>query len=91
MDDHHGIAWKTCTRVRWALIVSLIASSAVATRGAFVAYVCHVVRLFPLQGCISIRISVTPSKMGDGLLAALKCSNSTFIRIHMFMRWMSTT
>jgi hypothetical protein len=36
-----------------------------ATRGAFVAHVCRVVRFLPLQGCISIRISTTPSKMGD--------------------------
>jgi hypothetical protein len=35
----HGVsdeayAWKTCTRVRWALIVSLTASWIVATRGS---------------------------------------------------------
>jgi hypothetical protein len=36
----------------------------VATRGAFVAHVCHVVRFLPLQGCILIQIPVTPSEMG---------------------------
>jgi hypothetical protein len=42
--------WKTCTRVRWALIVSLTALWTVAIRGALLARVCHVVRLIPLQG-----------------------------------------
>jgi hypothetical protein len=42
--------WKTCTRVRWAMIVSLTALWTVATRGALLAHVCHVVRLLPLQG-----------------------------------------
>jgi hypothetical protein len=54
-----------------------------ATHGAFVAHVCHVVRLFPSQGCILIRISVTPSKMGDDLFAASKRSNSTFIMLYL--------
>jgi hypothetical protein len=43
-------AWKMCTRVRWALVVSLITSWTVATRRALLAHVCHVVRLLPLQG-----------------------------------------
>jgi hypothetical protein len=30
-----------------------------------------------LQGWLLIRISMTPSDMGDGLLAVFKCSNST--------------
>jgi hypothetical protein len=42
--------WKTCTRVRWALIVSLTVLWTVATRGALLARVCHVVRFTPLQG-----------------------------------------
>jgi hypothetical protein len=51
----HGVsteayAWKTWTRVRWALIVSLTTLWTVATRGALLAHVCHVVRLLPLQG-----------------------------------------
>jgi hypothetical protein len=50
----HGVsaeafAWKTCTRVRWALIVSLTVLWTVATSGAFLAHVCRVVRLLPLQ------------------------------------------
>jgi hypothetical protein len=43
-------AWKTCTRVRWALIVSLTSLWIVATRGVLRACVCHVVRFVPLQG-----------------------------------------
>jgi hypothetical protein len=54
-----------------------------ATHGAFVAHVCHVVRLFPLQGVLLIRISTTPSEMGDGLLAASEHSNSTFIMLYL--------
>jgi hypothetical protein len=56
----------------------------VATRGAFMAHVCCVARLFALQGCISIQISATPSEMGDGLFAASKCSNSTFIILYLY-------
>jgi hypothetical protein len=51
----HGVStepyvWKTCTRVRWALIVSLTVLWTVATRGALLAYMCRVVRLIPLKG-----------------------------------------
>jgi hypothetical protein len=50
----HGVsaeayAWKTCTRVRWTLIISLIALWTVVTRGALPSHVCRVVRLLPLQ------------------------------------------
>jgi hypothetical protein len=73
----HGVsaeayAWKTCTRVRWALIISLTASWIVATRGAVLAYVCRVVKFIPLQGWVLIRIYATPSDMGDALFAASK-------------------
>jgi hypothetical protein len=73
--------WKTCTRVRWALIISLTSLWIVATRGALQAYVCHVVRFIPLQGWLLIWISVTPSDMGDGLFTVFKRSNSTFIML----------
>jgi hypothetical protein len=52
---------------------SLIVIMKVASRVAFVAHVCCVVRLFPLQCCISIQASTTPSEMGDDMLAAFKC------------------
>jgi hypothetical protein len=55
--------------------ISLITSWTVATRGAFVAHVCRVVKLLRLQGWLPIRISTTPSKMGDGLIAVSKRSN----------------
>jgi hypothetical protein len=48
-----------------------------------VTHVCHVVRFYPLQGVLLIQISVTPSKMGDGLLVASKRSNSTFIILYL--------
>jgi hypothetical protein len=44
--------------------------------------VCHGVR-FSLVKCILIQISVTPSDMGDDLIAVSKRSNSTFIMLHM--------
>jgi hypothetical protein len=37
--------------------------------------VCHIVMFYPMQGVLLIRISVTPSKMGDGLLVTSKHSN----------------
>jgi hypothetical protein len=51
----HGVSteaymWKTCTRVRWSLIIFLTALWTVATRGALLARMCRVVRLIPLQG-----------------------------------------
>jgi hypothetical protein len=71
--------WKTCTRVRWALIVSLTTSWIVVTRGAIWACVCRVVRFIPLQGWLLIRISTTPSDMGDGLFIASKHRIINFI------------
>jgi hypothetical protein len=65
-------AWKTCTRVRWALIISLTASWTVATRHVLWACVCHVVRFIPLQDWLLNRISVTPLYMGDGLFTESK-------------------
>jgi hypothetical protein len=62
---------------------SLTASWNVATHGAFVAHVCRVVRFYPLQGVLLIRISTTPSEMGDGLFATSKHSNWTSFIIHM--------
>jgi hypothetical protein len=63
-----GIAWKTCTWMRWALIVSMATSWTVATHGALLARVRCVVMFIPLQGWLLIRISATPSKMGDACL-----------------------
>jgi hypothetical protein len=39
---------------------------------------CCVAR-FSLTKCILIRIFVTPSDMGDGLVAVSKCSNGTLL------------
>jgi hypothetical protein len=47
---------------------SLIVVVNVATCVAFVAHVCHVARLFPLQGCELTRVSAKPSDMGDTCL-----------------------
>jgi hypothetical protein len=48
------------------------------------AHVCRVVRLFLLQGCILIRISMTPSEMGDDLIVEFERSNSTFIMLYLY-------
>jgi hypothetical protein len=55
----------------------------VGTRGVFVNHVCHVFRLFSLQGCILIRIFVAPLDIGDGLIAIFKCSNATSLCCYM--------
>jgi hypothetical protein len=71
--------WKTCTRVRWAMIVSLASSWIVASLGALWAYMCYVVKFIPLQSWLLIWISMTPSDMGDGLFTASKCRIINFI------------
>jgi hypothetical protein len=63
----HGVsteayAWKMCTRVRWAQIVSLTALWTIATHVALLARVCHVAR-FKLA-----RVSAVPSDMGNTYL-----------------------
>jgi hypothetical protein len=73
----HGVstvayAWEMCTRVRWALIISLATSWIVVTHGALHACVCHVVRFIPLQRWLLIQISITSSDMDDGFFAASK-------------------
>jgi hypothetical protein len=42
-------------------------------------------QVLSLARCILIQISVTASNMGDGLIAVSKCSNSTFIMLHMHL------
>jgi hypothetical protein len=56
----------------------------VATRVAFVAHVCHVARLLPCK-VILIRISVTPSDMGE---ACSLFSNIEVLYHHVHMRFM---
>jgi hypothetical protein len=51
----------------------------VVARGVFVTLECHIVRFYPLQGCISIRISATPSKIGDDLIVIFKRRKFNFI------------
>jgi hypothetical protein len=43
------------------------------------ACMCRVVRFIPLQDSLLIRISVTPSNMGDGLFTAFKRRINNFI------------
>jgi hypothetical protein len=45
--------------------------------------VCCVAR-FSLARCILIRIFMTPSNMGDGLIAVSKRSNFTFIMLYLY-------
>jgi hypothetical protein len=64
-DVQRGIAWKTCTRVRWARLDSLIVivkrGRSCFLRGSRVSS-CHVISLVRW---LLIRISVTPSNMGE--------------------------
>jgi hypothetical protein len=70
-DVCRGIAWKTCTRVRWAQLDSLIVivNCGHSWRLCGLRVSCCQVRL--------IRISVTPSDMGDA------CSLLSFHYVHM--------
>jgi hypothetical protein len=72
-----GITWKTCTRVRWSLVVSVTTSWTVATHGALLAHVWHVVRFRPLQGWLLIQIFMTPSEMVDACSSNLNVELST--------------
>jgi hypothetical protein len=56
----------------------------VATHVAFVAHVCHIVRLLPFQ-VILIRISTTSSDMGE---ACSLCLNVEVLYHHVHMRFM---
>jgi hypothetical protein len=56
----------------------------VATCVAFLAHVCHVVRLIPCK-VILIQIFVTPSDMGE---ACLLCLNVEVLYHHVHMRFM---
>jgi hypothetical protein len=71
-DAHQGTAWKTCTRVRWAWLNSLIVvmnyGHSWCLRGSRV-LCCQVISLVR---CILIRIFMTPSDMGK---ACSLCSN----------------
>jgi hypothetical protein len=83
VSSHHGVsaeayAWKTALGWGRTRPDSLTTSWTVTTCDALQACLCHVVRFIPLQGWLLIRISTTPSNMGDGLFAAPKHSNSTF-------------
>jgi hypothetical protein len=62
---------------------TLITLWTVATRGALPAHMCSVVRFIPLQIWLLIRISVTPSDMGDALFTTPKHSNTTFIMLYL--------
>jgi hypothetical protein len=83
----HGVSteaytWKTCTRVRWALIVSLTALWIVATHGALLARVSccqvHTLARFRLAW-----VSVIPSDMGNTYPLQSFSSNSTFLMIYL--------
>jgi hypothetical protein len=57
----------------------------VVTHVDFVAHVCYVVKSFPLQGVLLIRISATPSDMGE---ACSLCPNVKVLYHYVHMRFM---
>jgi hypothetical protein len=75
--------WKTCTRVRWALIVSLTALWTVATRGALPGRVWRVIRLLSLQGFNWLESPRLPLDKGNTCPLQPFSSNSTFIMIYL--------
>jgi hypothetical protein len=77
-DAHRGIAWRTCTRVRWAQIISLNVSWTVATCGVFMTLRCHVVRWLSLQGW---KLLEPPWHSGTWVILAC-CSHSIVIQFH---------
>jgi hypothetical protein len=58
-------AWKTCTRVRWALIASLTASWTIVTHGAPFWPACAVLSGFYLARFKLARVFAIPSDMGN--------------------------
>jgi hypothetical protein len=56
----------------------------VVTHGACVAHVCYVAGVYPLQGVLLIRISVTPSDMGE---ACSLCPNIEVLFHYVHMRF----
>jgi hypothetical protein len=80
----HGVSaeaytWKMTLGWGMTQLDFLASSWIVATRVAFVAHVCRIVRFIPLQGWLLIRISTTPSNMGDDLFAVFKRRIVNFI------------
>jgi hypothetical protein len=83
MNVCQGIAWKTCTRMRWVCLDSLIV---VVNRGRSWCLPDSQVpccQVLLLQGCIPIQIFTTPSVMGEAFIES-KCSNSTFILLYLY-------
>jgi hypothetical protein len=80
----HGVSieayvWKTALGRGKTRPDFLASSWTIATRVAYVAHMCRVVRFIPLQGWLLIQISVTPSDMGGGLFAVFKRRIINFI------------
>jgi hypothetical protein len=86
-----GITWKTSTRERWDPDRLFDCCHELWPHvGSERPCVYHVVR-FSLASCILIRISVTPSNMGDGLIAVFKHSNGTSLCCMLTIRMTLTT
>jgi hypothetical protein len=54
-----GIAWKTCTRVRWARLDSLVVVMNCCHSWVFMTHMCHVVRWLPCKVSIDLSLHDT--------------------------------
>jgi hypothetical protein len=83
----HGVsaeayAWKMCTRVWWALIVSLTTSWTIVTRSALLAYMCHVVRFLFWQGLNWLKSLWYPR-----IWVTLACCSHSIELCHHYVKW----
>jgi hypothetical protein len=86
-----GIAWKTCTRVRWAWIVSFIVIANCCHTWGLWDRVCVVLLDCSLPRRILAQVTATLSEMSDvGLLLSFY-SNPTSIMLILLMRMILTT
>jgi hypothetical protein len=89
--DAQGIAWKTCTRVRWTWLDSLIVIMNCCHSWGLRDLACVVLSDCYLARFKLARVFMTLSYMSDTCLLLSFSSNSTFIMLHLYMRWMLTT
>jgi hypothetical protein len=84
-DARRGIAWNTCTRVRWARVDSLIVIVNCGHLWSLCDSRVSCCQVISLARCVLIQISTTPSDMGE---ACSLCSNVVMKLHYVDMRMM---
>jgi hypothetical protein len=83
IDARRDIAWKTCTRIRWARLGSLIVIMNCCHSRSLRDHGCVVLSDCSLTNCKMVRIIATLSKMSDSCLLLSFRSNSThFVNLY---------